>query len=127
MLKRKPIIFLVAYFIVLIVSGCSKPPAQDIGEAVSKTENYYKQSKGIDCVSAFDGDTVKFRLFLEEQPTDKEASKLLNDVLNTIGKYSNNTNTWDYYNAKFDIGYKTDTIIFVGTKKAGEKLLVKSK
>ncbi|MDR7002912.1 hypothetical protein [Neobacillus niacini] len=127
MIKRKYTFFLVIYLISLIfVSGCNKPPEQDIGEAVSKTEDYFKKSKGIDCVGAFVDDTVKFRLLLEEQPTVDEATKLFNDVLKTIEKYSNNEKTWDYYNAKLDIGYK-NTIIFEGTKEGGEKLKVKSK
>lgn len=87
MIKRKYIFFLVIYLISLIfVSGCNKPPEQDIGEAVSKTEDYFKKSKGIDCVGAFVDDTVKFRLLLEEQPTVEEATKLFNDVLKTIPK-----------------------------------------
>ncbi|WHY84670.1 hypothetical protein QNH39_18710 [Neobacillus novalis] len=127
MIKRKSTFFLVIYLIsLIIISGCNKPPEQDIGEAVSKTEDYFKKSKGIDCVGAFDDDTVKFRLLLEEQPTVEEATKIYNDVLKTIEKYSNNEKTWDYYNVKLDIGYKNN-IIFKGTKDVGEKLIVKSK
>jgi hypothetical protein len=126
LIKRKSF-FLVVYLISLIfVSGCNKPPEQDIGEAVSKTEDYFKKSKDIDCVGAFVDDTVKFRLLLEEQPTVEEATKLFNVILKTIEMYSNNEKTWDYYNANLDIGYK-DTIILEGTKEAGEKLKVKSK
>jgi hypothetical protein len=128
LIKRKSTFFLVIYLIsLIIVSGCNKPPEKDIGEAVTKTEAYFKKSKGIDCVSAFDGrNTVKFRLLLENQPTVDEATKLFNDVLKTIEKYSNDEKTWDYYNAKLDMANK-DTIIFEGIKEAGEKLQVKSK
>jgi hypothetical protein len=125
--KRYSTFFLFIYLIsLLIVSGCNKPPKQDIGKAVSKSEDYYKKSKGIDCVGAFVDETVKFRLLLEEQPTDDEATKLFNEVLKTIEKYSNNADTWDYYNAKLDLAYK-DSIIFEGTKEAGKKLMVRSK
>ena len=128
LIKRKSTFFLVIYlFSLIIISGCNKPPEQDIGEAVSKTEDYFKKSKGIDCVGAFDDDTVKFRLLLEEQqPTVEKTTKIYKDVLKTIEKYSNNEKTWDYYNVKLDIGYK-NTIIFEGTKVAGEKLVVESK
>ncbi|WML45441.1 hypothetical protein [Neobacillus sp. PS3-40] len=128
MIKGKSTFFLVIYLIsLIIVGGCNKPPEKDIGEAVTKTEDYFKKSKSIDCVSAFDGrNTVKFRLLLENKPTVYEATKLFNDVLKTIEKYSNNEKTWDYYNAKLDMANK-DTVIFEGIKAAGKKLQVKSK
>jgi hypothetical protein len=123
--KRKFAFFFIYLISLVIISGCNKPPEKDIGDVVSKSEEYFKKSKGIDCVGAFDGETVKFRLLLEEQPTVEEATKLFNEVLKDIEKNSNNANTWDYYNAKLDLAYKN--IIFEGTKEAGKKLMVKSK
>jgi hypothetical protein len=125
-LKKRKFAFFFIYLISLVIfSGCNKPTEKDIGDAVSKSEEYYKKS-GIDCVGAFDGEIVKFRLLLEEQPTGEEATKLFNELLKDIEKNSNYANTWDYYNAKLDLAYK-DTIIFEGTKEAGKKLMVKSK
>ncbi|WP_144555928.1 hypothetical protein [Bacillus sp. X1(2014)] len=127
MKKKRFQVFLFIYlFSLLIISGCNKPPEQDIGDAVSKSEDYYKKSKGIDCVGAFDGENAKLRLLLGEQKTEQEATKLFNEMLNTIKRYSNNADTWDYYNAKLDLAYK-DTIIFEGTKEAGKKLIVNAK
>ncbi|WP_130293792.1 hypothetical protein [Fictibacillus sp. BK138] len=126
MKKRKFVFFFIYLISLVIISGCNKPPEKDISDAVSKSEEYFKKSKGIDCVGAFDGETVKFRLLLEEQPTVEEATKLINEVLKDIEKNLKNTNTWDYYNAKLDLAYK-DTIIFEGTKESGKKLMVKFK
>jgi hypothetical protein len=124
--KRKFAFFFIYLILLVIISGCNKPPEKDIGDAVSKSEEYFIKSKGIDCVGAFDGETVRFRLLLEEQPTVEEATKLFNEVLKDIEKNSNNANTWDYYNAKLDLAYK-DTIIFEGIKESGKKLMVKPK
>jgi hypothetical protein len=63
---------------------------------------------------------------VNEQPTSDEAEKLFSEVLKTIEKYTNNEETWDYYNAKLDIAYK-DTITFEGSKEAGDDLKVRSK
>ncbi len=62
-----------------------------------------------DCVGAFDGKTVKFRLLIEEEPTIDEAKKLFSEVLKTIEIYTNNEETWNYYNASLEIAYK-DTL-----------------
>ncbi|WML44556.1 hypothetical protein [Neobacillus sp. PS3-40] len=127
MKKRNLTFFLCFYlFSLFIIGGCSKPPEQDIGEAVSNSEDFYKKSKGIDCVGAFDGETEKLRLIFEEQPTDERSSKLIKGMLKTIEKYTNNTDTWDYYNAKLELANKS-TVKFEGIKEAGKKLIVRSK
>lgn len=110
----------------MIIIGCNKHPEQEIEESVLKTEDYFNQSKGIDCVGAFKGDTVKFRLLLEVEPTVEEARKLFSEVLSTIRELSNSEETWNYYNADFDIVYK-DTIIFEGVKESGSELRIKTK
>ncbi|MFX3673510.1 MAG: hypothetical protein ACE3JQ_03545 [Paenisporosarcina sp.] len=52
-------------FFPFFLSGCNQPPQIDISEALMKTEENFREDAGIDCVSAFDGETVKFRLFLK--------------------------------------------------------------
>ncbi|MCM3574728.1 hypothetical protein M3172_16140 [Mesobacillus subterraneus] len=127
MLRSASIIYFILSIITLvIIIGCNKHPEQEIEEAVLKTEDYFNQSKGIDCVGAFKGDTVKFRLLLEVEPTVEEARKLFSEVLSTIRELSNSEETWNYYNADFDIVYK-DTIIFEGVKESGSELRIKTK
>lgn len=127
MLRSTSLIYFVLSIItLLIIIGCNKHPEQEIEESVLKTEDYFNQSKGIDCIGVFKEDTVKFRLLLEEEPTFEEAQKLFSEVLNTIGELSNNKKTWNYYNADFDIVYK-DTIIFEGVKESGSELRIIAK
>jgi hypothetical protein len=47
-------------------------------------------------------------------------------MLKTIEKYTNNTDTWDYYNAKLELANK-GTVKFEGIKEAGKKLIVRFK
>jgi hypothetical protein len=124
----KKMIFL---FTILFLVACSnneevhnQTPKVDIGEALTLSEKKF-QDAGIECVSAFNGETIKFRLLLDEQPTEKEATKLFVEMLDTIASYTSQPeDMWDFYKAKFDLSYK-DIIIFEGNKEEGKDLIVK--
>ncbi|MCZ8532593.1 hypothetical protein [Psychrobacillus psychrodurans] len=118
-------------FIILFLVACSnnegeinQTPKMDIAEALALSEKKFKE-EGIESVSAFNGETIKFRLLLDEQPTEKEATKLFVEMLDTVASYtSQSEDMWDFYKVKFDLSYK-DVLIFEGRKEKGEDLIVK--
>jgi|GEM_PF-5016922 len=122
MMKKNALLVLTILFLSFFLSGCNQPAKIDFAEVLSKSEKEFKES-GIECVSAFDGKLVKFRLLLEEQPTDEEATKYFEKILDTIATYSNNPDTWDFYNAEFDLVYE-EIVIYEGKKEAGKDLKV---
>lgn len=118
-------------FTILFLVACSnkdgetnQAPKMDIAEALALSEKKFKEW-GIESVSAFNGETIKFRLLLDEQPTEKEATKLFVEMLDTVASYTSHLeHMWDFYKAKFDLSYK-DVLIFEGRKEKGEDLIVK--
>lgn len=123
----KKVIFM---FTILFLVACSnndgetnQAPKMDIAEALALSEKKFKEA-GIESVSAFNGETIKFRLLLDEQPTRKEANKLFVEMLDTASYTSHPEHMWDFYKAKFDLSYK-DVLIFEGNKEKGKDLIVK--
>ena len=54
MLRSTSLIYFVLSIItLLIIIGCNKHPEQEIEESVLKTEDYFNQSKGIDCIAKY--------------------------------------------------------------------------
>nr|WP_106781238.1 hypothetical protein [Lysinibacillus timonensis] len=76
--------------------------------------------------AAFKGENIKFRLMVEEHPTEEEAIILFNKIIKSIAEYSNHSDVWDYYIGYFDIK-SYDGVIFEATKRLGEDLDVISK
>jgi hypothetical protein len=112
-------------FLLFFLSGCNQPPKMDIAEALTLSEEKFKELEGIECVSAFDGETVKFRLILDEEPTEKEATKLFEEMLETVASYTSHPDDmWDFYKAKFDLAFGNG-IIYEGNKETGKDLIVK--
>ncbi|TQR19429.1 hypothetical protein [Psychrobacillus vulpis] len=123
-MMKKSILLIFILLFLSFLSGCNQSPKIDIAESLTKSEKQFKMSDGIECVSAFDGDSVKFRLLLEVKPTKKEATILFEKILDTIVSNSNTPDTWDFYSAEFDLSYE-NSIIYEGNKEAGKSLIVK--
>ena len=90
----KKIVFM---FTILFLVACSnnegktnQTPRQKIAEELALYEKKFKEA-GIESVSAFNGESIKFRLLLDDQPTEKEATKLFVEMLDTVGSYTSQT------------------------------------
>ena len=59
-------------------------------------------------------------------PSKKEATKLFNDIIETVKNNANNK-FWSYYNGNFDIKNYTDGVIYTATKKAGKPVIITKK
>ena len=126
-MSRKIVFVLLLSF--LLTVSCTKKPSIDIGDAVGKTEDSFRKLDGIaTTASSFDGKKdVKFRLMIEENLTETEATKLFRRIMDTIAEFSNRSDVWDYYNGYFDIKNYDHGVIYEGTKLIGEELKVQSK
>ena len=118
---------MIVALLVLIV-GCSQQPDININEVLTKSEDLLRESDRIETTaSAFDGD-VKFRLMVEEEPTEEEAIILFNKILDAVIYYSNRVDVWDYYDGYFDIKtYDHNGVVYEGIKLIGEDLETVSK
>lgn len=118
-------------FTILFLVACSnidretnQTPNMEIAEALALSEKKFKEA-GIESVSAFNGETIKFRLLLDEQTTEKEATKLFVEMLDTVASYTSQPeHMWDFYKVKLDLSYK-EVLIFEGNKEKGKDLIVK--
>ncbi|WP_409342556.1 hypothetical protein [Paenibacillus sp. MBLB4367] len=127
-MSRK-IVFVLLLISFLLTVSCTKKTSIDIGDAVVKTEDSFRKLDGIaTTASSFNGEKdVKFRLMVEGNLTEAEATKLFRRILDTIAEFSNRPNVWDYYNGYFDIKNYDHGILYEGTKLIGEDLKVQSK
>ena len=127
-MSRK-IVFVLLLISFLLTVSCTKKPSIDIGDAVGKTEDSFRKLDGIaTTASSFDcKKDVKFRLMIEENLTETEATKLFRRIMDTIAEFSNRSDVWDYYNGYFDIKNYDHGVIYEGTKLIGEELKVQSK
>ena len=123
------ILFVLIFISLFSTTSCSQKPSIDIGDALGKSEEYFRQFDGIaTTASSYDGEKdVKFRLMVEGNPTEAEATILFNRILDVIAKYSNRSDVWDYNNGYFDIKNYDQGVIYEGTKQIGEDLKVQSK
>ncbi|MGJ9459872.1 hypothetical protein [Oceanobacillus sp. CF4.6] len=113
----------------LLITGCNQQSNIDMVEVLGKTENTLRESEEIETTaSSFDGEKdVKFRLMVEENPTNEEATILFNEIIENIASYSNHSDVWDYYNGYFDIKSYDNRVLYEATKFKGEGLDVTSK
>jgi hypothetical protein len=113
----------------LLITGCNQQPNIDMVEVLGKTEETLRELEEIETTaSSFDGEKdVKFRLMVEENPTNEDATILFNEILENIAQYSNHSDVWDYYNGYFDIKSYDNGVIYKATKLKGEDLDVISK
>ncbi|WP_440960518.1 hypothetical protein ACN6KS_22460 [Paenibacillus nitricinens] len=128
MLNRIILLILSSISLFLTVS-CSQEASIDIGDAVDKSEKYFRQLDEIGTTaSSYDGKKdLKFRLMVEGNPTETEATNFFNRILDVIAKYSNHSDVWDFYNGYFDITNYDQGVIYEGTKLIGEELKVQTK
>ncbi|MFC5602400.1 hypothetical protein [Sporosarcina koreensis] len=124
-MKRTKLLYItLSFFLLLITSACNKQPDIDISETLRKTEEFFRQAEKIDATaSSFDGKKdVKFRLMVEGKLTEDEAILLFNKISDSLIKYSNQSDIWNYYNGYFDIKSYDSGVIFEATKLIGEDL-----
>ncbi|MBP3962862.1 hypothetical protein [Paenibacillus lignilyticus] len=119
-------LFILSIILLVVTVACNEKTNIDIGDAVGKTEHDFRQLQEIETTaSSFDGKkTVKFRLMVEGHPTEAEASILFNRILDTVAKYSNRPDVWEYYEGYFDIKNYDEGVIYEGIKLIGEDLKV---
>ncbi len=111
----------------MLITGCNQQSKINISEALTKTEKEISNLDKVEStVSAFGGKNVKFRILMEEPPTKEDAIKLFNKTLDTISNFTNDSEIWNYYNAKLDISYG-DEIKYEANKLADADLKVKAK
>ncbi|MBB6734678.1 hypothetical protein [Cohnella zeiphila] len=127
-MSRK-ILFVLSFISIFLTVSCSQDTSIDISDAVGKSEDYFRKLDGIaTTASSFDGNKdVKFRLMVEGDLTETEATVLFKRILDVIAKYSNRSDVWNYYNGYFDIKNYDHGVIYEGTKLIGKDLKVKSK
>lgn len=131
-MKLKTVFSLSIIIFLIFVTGCSQsPPVQPtkVGKILVKSETQLrKQSEIVTTASAFDGKkNIKFRLMVNGVPSKKEATKLFNDIMETVKANANNKNLWSYYNGNFDIKNYTDGVIYTATKMAGKSMTITKK
>ncbi|OKP84766.1 hypothetical protein [Paenibacillus sp. P32E] len=126
---KRSILIVLTFILIFITVACSQGTSIDIGDALGKSEENFRKLEVIDTTAAsFDGEKdVKFRLMVEGNPSEVEASILFNRILEVIAKYSNRSDVWDYYNGYFDIENHDDGVIYEGEKLIDEELIVQSK
>lgn len=117
------------FVLLLLITGLNQQPNIDMVEVLEETEETLRELEKIETTaSSFDGEKdVKFRLMVEENPTNEDATILFNEILENIVQYSNHSDVWDYYNGYFDIKSYDNGVIYEATKLKGEGLDVISK
>lgn len=111
--------FISTVFVLLfLITGCDQKPTIDMSEALGKSRETLKELDEIDTVAAaYTGESdIKFRLMVEEQPTEKETVILFNKIIESIVQYSNHSDVWDYYDGYFDIKSYDHGVIYEATK-----------
>ncbi|WP_054940183.1 hypothetical protein [Paenibacillus ihuae] len=128
MLKRIILLILSSISLFSTVS-CSQETSIDIDDAVTKSEKYFRQLDEIaTTASSYDGKKdLKFRLMVEGNPTETEATIFFNLILDVVTNYSNLSDVWNFYNGYFDITNYDQGVIYEGTKLIGEDLIVQTK
>ncbi|WP_145028378.1 hypothetical protein [Paenibacillus sp. Y412MC10] len=127
-MSRK-ILFILSLISLFLSVSCSQDTDININDAVGKSEDYFRKLEGIAATaSSFDGNKdVKFRLMVEGNLTEAEATILFKRILDVTANFSNHSDVWDYYNGFFDIMNYDYGVIYEGTKRIGEDLKVQSK
>ncbi|MCM3782175.1 hypothetical protein M3231_04270 [Neobacillus mesonae] len=127
-MSRK-ILSILSVISLFIIISCSQDTSIDISDAVGKSEDYLRNLEEITTTaSSFDGNKdIKFRLMVEGNVTEAEATTLFQRILDATAKFSNRSDVWDYYNGFFDINSYDHGVIYEGTKMIGEDLVVLSK
>lgn len=127
--NNETVFFFSTMFIFLsLMSGCNQEPNIDISEVSVKTEEMFRELEEIETTaSAFDGKRdVKFRLMVEGNPTEEEATILFYKIMDSFKEYSNHQDIWEYYNGYFDIKNYDVGVIYEATKVINEELKVVS-
>ncbi|QSO48751.1 anti-sigma factor [Alicyclobacillus mengziensis] len=98
----------------------------EVASILDKSEAQLDAVNGVvTTASSFDGkDNIKFRLMVNGTPSQKEATKLFNDILTVIKANADNKDIWSYYNGQFDIKNYTTGVVYTATKTAGQPLVV---
>lgn len=114
----------ILFVLLLFITGCSIQPAIDMNKVITQSEKWLKGFDEIDTTTAsYDGKRdIKFRLMVNEIRDEEEAEILFQKILDSIGKFSNSPETWNYYNGYFDIKSYDDGVIYEATKLIGEDL-----
>ena len=70
-------------FWIIVTVACSEKSNIDIGVALGKTEDYFRQSEGKETTaSAFDGKKdIKFRLMIDGDLSEEDAALLFNRIM----------------------------------------------
>jgi hypothetical protein len=129
-MKLKTVFSLSIVIFLIFVTGCSQIPVQPnkIGKILVNSGNQLsKKSEIVTFASASDGKNIRFRLMVNGVPSKKEATKLFNDIIETVKNNANNKNFWSYYNGNFDIKNYTDGVIYTATKMAGKSMTIRKK
>ncbi|MCW3491615.1 IolE/MocC family protein [Dethiobacter alkaliphilus] len=124
-MKRNNLLFIsAAITLLLFVTGCNQQPDIKMNEALVESQELLRQSDKIETTaSAFDGkQNVRFRLMVEEQPSEEEAAILFNKILESVIYFSNRLEAWDYYNGHFDIKTYDNGVVYEATKLIGKDL-----
>lgn len=100
----RKILFILSLITLFLTVPCSQDTSINISDAVGKSEDYFRKVEGIAATaSSFDANTdVKFRLMVEGNLTEAEATILFKHILDATAKFSNHSDVWDYYNGYFD-------------------------
>lgn len=117
------------FVLLFLITGCDQKPTIDMSEALGKSRETLKNLDEIETVAAaFSGESdIKFRLMVEEYPTENETIILFNKIIESITQHSNHSDVWDYYDGYFDIKSYDHGVIYEATKLIGEDLDIVSK
>ncbi|AOM83635.1 hypothetical protein BBEV_2294 [Salisediminibacterium beveridgei] len=94
-----------------------------MSEALEKSKGTLIEFDEIETAAAsFNGENdVKFRLKVEDEPTEEEAIILFNEVLDSITDSADHSELWQYYNAYFDIKSYDSGVIYEAIKHKEEE------
>ncbi|WLD92846.1 DUF3221 domain-containing protein [Alkalihalobacillus sp. AL-G] len=78
--------------------------------------------------SSYDGKKkIKFRLMVNGQLSEEEATELFKEVIVNVEKFSAHSGVWDYFNGYFDIKSYDSGVLYEATKLIDKDLVVEQK